>query len=104
MSSTAQKIKLIRRGILADLERIRAEPEPPAWPAWTHRDWADRQQDAGNCIVPMNLAGWLGRPPTQSETVLFSRAYAEGERRRVWWRLRANGKTYALQLRGADDD
>jgi hypothetical protein len=36
-------------------------------------------RDARVGLVPMNLAGWIGREPTNSECVLFHREYARLE-------------------------
>lgn len=76
--------------------------------AWTEyhrrlRDWKVHHRQALDGVVPLRLAGWLGRAPTHSETTLFSRAYAEGERRGLWRCLRDRGRTWALQLVPEDE-
>ena len=104
----------IREWALADLAAVLTEPAPapPSRPSsgatgemadwWRHGrqldEWRERRQRAGAGIVPLRLAGWLGRRPTPTEAVQFHRAYLWGERAGWWRRLKTEGRTWALEL------
>lgn len=116
----AERLAWLRSKALADLEAMRAEPEPqqPAraehgpntyvsvWQQYCHarEDWRLTQELVAGSVAPLRVRDWLGRPPTHSETTLFSRAYAEGEARGLWRVLRTDaGRAWALELTGVGD-
>lgn len=103
------RLRWVLKQVQADIAAAMAETEPERpearlWDlhrAWQleHEAWRERREDAEAGIAPIQLRAWLDRPPTHSETTLFSRAYAEGERR-GWWRvLRTDGgRAWGLAL------
>jgi hypothetical protein len=91
--SVNKRQRIILVGVLEDEQRLANMPADdlgsmPRDQLGRHRL---RVRHARAGLVPMNLAGWLGRVPTNSECVLFHREYL---------RLEALGLIERCNLRG----
>jgi len=105
MKQNETMIGLIHAGALADLERIKAEVEPPRHRYWAYQPWQARQEDAKNNIVPLNASAWLGVDRvSDAGTMALSRAYRAGEQGGRWHRVIENRRTVALQLLEVGDE
>ncbi|MBN1554423.1 MAG: hypothetical protein JXA11_06735 [Phycisphaerae bacterium] len=71
------KEKKVLVGVLADQKRLSELPMNPAGKNYGKELGAYRLriQDAQDGYVPINLAGWIGRTPTESEFVTYHRTY-----------------------------
>lgn len=106
-------------GVLEDRQRLAAmdpaQPGIPYGPArGAHRLRVRRAREG---LVPMNLAGWIGRDPTNSDRVLFHRACVRlegmglllrcnpaGGRRTTHLKLTAAGQSLARRLLDEESD
>jgi len=112
------KQRLILMGVLRDQKRL-ADMDPagcgiPHGLALGAHRLRIRKAQAG--LVPMNLGGWIGHSPTNSECVLFHREYARlegmgllvrrntyGGRRTSHLKLTPAGRRVAEQLLAEED-
>jgi len=69
-------MELLLRAILADVNRLEAMPDRPG-PGIDRDDWWAQYlecQEYRQCGVRHDLERWLGRPPSRSDSAVFSRA------------------------------
>ena len=80
MNLTAN-MELLLKAILADVERLESMPEQPG-PGVDRDEWRERyleRQEYRQCGVRHDLEGWLGYPPSRSDSAVFSRALRQME-------------------------
>jgi hypothetical protein len=72
-----EKEKAVLLGVFEDREHLASLPSDPAGVAYGPQLGAYRLRIkyAQEGLVPMNLAGWIGHTPTESECVMYHRAY-----------------------------
>lgn len=106
MTQNKRMIEAIHKAALAELERVRVEPEPPRHRSWDWQTWRDRQDNARHNMVETSAAVWLGVDRMEDATTMaVSRAYRGGEKLGLWYRVIENGRTVGLQLlEGGDNE
>lgn len=93
-----QRQHIVLLGILEDQRRLSDMPTD----AGSRLDRGRQRitiRNAQNGLVPMNLAGWLGRAPTNSDHVLFHREYLRLEGMGLIQRVSLTGGRRTTHLR-----
>ena len=98
--SLTQRQRTVLLGVLEDVQQF-ANLSADAHAA-SRLDLGRRRvlaQNARAGVVPMNLDGWLGRPPTNSERVVYHREYGRLEHMGLIQRLYLGGGRRTTHLK-----
>lgn len=71
----------VLRAILADVQRLESMPDHPG-PGLDRDDWRQQyleRQEYRQCGVRHDLERWVGRPPSRSDSAVFSRTLRQME-------------------------